>query len=229
MADGSRRLPTSMAFRPDRWRLLVLSAAAGGLALSGFDLASAQAAKKIEQIDPALDNIISISEPLKKLASGFGGPLGPVEGPVWINEGGYLLFSDIHNSRQMKYTPGQGSAFSWSRQGRVLACEHNTRRVTRRELDGSLSVIASSFLEQWDFIPVVYRISPDLGTLTLLVSDFIIPNGLAFSPDESILYINDLRRGHIRAFDLAPTVRWRNRRTRYSRTCAGPSPACRTA
>ena len=61
--------------------MLALSAAAGGLALSGFDVASAQAAKKIEQIDPALDNIISISEPIKELASGFGGDLGPAEGP----------------------------------------------------------------------------------------------------------------------------------------------------
>ena len=50
----------------------------------------------------------------------------------------------------------------------------------------------------------VYRVSPDLGTLTLLVNDFIIPNGLAFSPDETVLYINDSRRRHVRAFDLAP-------------------------
>jgi gluconolactonase len=50
----------------------------------------------------------------------------------------------------------------------------------------------------------VYRVSPDLGTITLLVNDFITPNGLAFSPDESVLYINDSRRRHIRAFDMAP-------------------------
>jgi gluconolactonase len=37
-----------------------------------------------------------------------------------------------------------------------------------------------------------------------LVDDFLVPNGLAFSPDESILYINDTRRGQIRAFDLQP-------------------------
>jgi sugar lactone lactonase YvrE len=37
----------------------------------------------------------------------------------------------------------------------------------------------------------------------LLVSDFVVPNGLAFSPDETILYVNDSRRGHIRAFDMA--------------------------
>ena len=59
--------------------------------------------------------------------------------------------------------------------------------------------------EQWDLTHTgVYRVSADLGTLTLLVSDFIVPNGLAFSPDESILYINDSRRGHIRAFDMLP-------------------------
>jgi gluconolactonase len=52
--------------------------------------------------------------------------------------------------------------------------------------------------------PGVYRVTPDLGTKTLLVSGFAMPNGLAFSPDESVLYINDSRRGHIRAFDLSP-------------------------
>ena len=46
--------------------------------------------------------------------------------------------------------------------------------------------------------------SPDLGSLTLLVRDFVLPNGLAFSHDEKILYIDDSRRGHIRAFDVQP-------------------------
>ncbi|MGH8069195.1 MAG: SMP-30/gluconolactonase/LRE family protein, partial [Candidatus Entotheonellia bacterium] len=59
--------------------------------------------------------------------------------------------------------------------------------------------------EQWDLtFAGVYRVTPDLGTLTLLIDDFILPNGLAFSPDESVLYINDSRRRHIRAFDLLP-------------------------
>src|SRR6266481_4901836 len=88
-----------------RRHMLAISAAAGGFAIGG---ARAQAAKRIEQFDPALDKIISTSEPIKELASGFGGELGPAEGPVWIKEGGYLLFSDIHNNRRMKYTPGQG-------------------------------------------------------------------------------------------------------------------------
>jgi gluconolactonase len=50
----------------------------------------------------------------------------------------------------------------------------------------------------------VYRISPDRGTLTLLANDFLAPNGIAFSPDETVLYVNDSQRRHIRAFDLQP-------------------------
>ena len=49
----------------------------------------------------------------------------------------------------------------------------------------------------------VYRIAPD-GDLRLLVDDFEQPNGLCFSPDESLLYINDTPRAHIRVFDVQP-------------------------
>jgi gluconolactonase len=48
----------------------------------------------------------------------------------------------------------------------------------------------------------VYRLSPDGQTLTLLIDDFDRPNGLCFSPDESILYIDDTERMHVRAFDV---------------------------
>src|SRR5215468_11888789 len=122
--------------RISRRHMLALSAAAGSLAIAG-----------------------ARAQPIKELASGFGGDLGPAEGPVWIKEGGYLLFSDIHNNRRMKYTPGQGvsvfleptnraNGLTRDLQGRLLACEHDTRRVTRRELDGSLTVISSSFQGQ---------------------------------------------------------------------------------
>ncbi|MSS70926.1 MAG: SMP-30/gluconolactonase/LRE family protein [Candidatus Latescibacteria bacterium] len=47
----------------------------------------------------------------------------------------------------------------------------------------------------------VYRVAPD-GAMTLLAEDFERPNGLAFSPDESILYIDDSAHRHIRAFDV---------------------------
>jgi gluconolactonase len=227
-----------------RRKMLAMSVAAGGMAI-GVGRASAQAEKRIEQLDPALDKIIATSEPIKELASGFGGNLGPAEGPLWWKEGGYLLFNDIHNNRRMKYTPGQGvtvdleptnraNGLTRDLQGRLISCEHETRRVTRRELDGTLTVIANSFQgrrlnrpndvvvksdgsyhftdpnhnivpEQWDLtFPGVYRVTRDLATMSLLVDNFVAPNGLAFSPDEKILYVNDSRRGHIRAFELLP-------------------------
>jgi gluconolactonase len=55
----------------------------------------------------------------------------------------------------------------------------------------------------------VYRFSPE-GNLTLLVDDFDGPNGLAFSPDESVLYVDDSARGHIRAFDVTPNGHLKN-------------------
>jgi gluconolactonase len=70
----------------------------------------------------------------------------------------------------------------------------------------------------------VYRVSPDLGTLTLLVNDFITPNGLAFSPDESVLYINDSRRRHIRAFDMAPNGTLARQTDHVFAELGGPEP-----
>src|ERR1051325_9553015 len=66
--------------------------------------------KRIERLEPALDAIIDISATIEDLADGFGGEQGPAEGPLWWKEGGYLLFSDIHNNRRMKYQPGSGAA-----------------------------------------------------------------------------------------------------------------------
>lgn len=204
-------------------------------------------AKQIDRWAPELDRIISVSEPIHELADGFGGAHGPAEGPLWWHEGGYLLFSDIHNNKRMKYLPGgavsvhqeptnRANGLTRDLQGRLIACEHDSRRVTRQEADGSITVIANSFQgrqlnrpndvvvksdgciyftdpwtspaapQQWDLqYSGVYRVTPDLGTISLLIDDFVVPNGLAFSPDESVLYINDSRRGHIRAFELMPS------------------------
>ncbi len=48
----------------------------------------------------------------------------------------------------------------------------------------------------------VFRLDPETSTLTLLVDDMVFPNGLCFSEDERILYVNDSRRAHIRAFEV---------------------------
>jgi gluconolactonase len=244
-----------------RRHMLAITAAAG---ISGQ--ASSQATKHIEKFDPALDGIISTSEPVRELAAGMGGPLGPVEGPVWWKEGGYLLFSDIQASKRMKYAPGQGvtlfqdktnqaNGLTRDLQGRLVACEHETRRVVRLELDGSITVIANSFQgqrlnrpndvivksdgaiyftdpmgftpahDQWDLTYAgVYRVSADRGTITLLANDFVFPNGLAFSPDESVLYIDDSLRGHIRAFDVAPNGTLAKQTDRIFADLRGPEP-----
>jgi gluconolactonase len=57
----------------------------------------------------------------------------------------------------------------------------------------------------------VYRLGPD-GSLDLLVDDFALPNGLAFSPDESILYVDDSARKQIQAFDVGADGRLSNNR-----------------
>ena len=201
----------------------------------------------VEKRDQALDRILPTDWSIEELADGLGGDQGPAEGPVWWKDEGYLLFTDNHRGQIMKWSPnGRISVFrdptnrangmTRDIQGRLIICEEDSRRVTRLEHDGSITVVANNFKgrqlnrpndvvvksdgsiyftdpwthrrpkDQWDLdFAGVYRVSPDLGTLTLLVQDFVTPNGLAFSPDESVLYINDSRRAHIRAFDILPT------------------------
>lgn len=244
----------------------MLAIAATGIALAGRkNGASAQSGQRIERFAPELDDIISTSEPIRELGSGTGGRLGPTEGPVWWKEGGYLLYSDIHNDRRVKYTPGQGvsvlkemtnraNGLTRDLQGRLVAAERVTRRVIREEADGSITVIANSFRgqrlnipndvvvksdgaiyftdpkrssepEPWDVPNTgVYRVSPDLGTMTLLVDDFVFPNGLAFSADESVLYVDDWLRGHIRAFDVAPNGTLARQTDRIFADLRGPEP-----
>ncbi len=110
----------------------------------------------VEKASAELDRIVPPDLEIEHLADGFGGDLGPAEGPLWWKEGGYLLFSDIHNSRRMKWAPGEGATvfldptnqangLTRDLQGRLIACEHESRRVTRLELDGSLTVLANSY------------------------------------------------------------------------------------
>ncbi len=198
----------------------------------------------IEQHAPGLERLIDLHQEIEELARGFGGERGPAEGPVWWQEDGCLVFSDIGHNRRMKWSPGAGvtlvqeptneaNGLTRDRQGRLVACEHLARRVTRQDPDGSITVVANNYHgrrlnrpndvvvksdgsiyftdpglgrieSELDFCGV-YCVSPDLGSIHVLVRDFVVPNGLAFSPDERLLYVNDSRRGHIRAFDVEPT------------------------
>lgn len=229
-----------------RRRLFEMVGAAGGAALLGRPRAAwGQGAKRIERLAPELDAIIDASQPIRELATGFGGDIGPAEGPVWVAEGRYLLFNDIHISRRLKFTPGQGvvvvktptneaNGLTRDLQGRLLSAEHASRRVTREDPDGSITVVANNFQgkrllrpndvivksdgtiyftdpggplapDQFDVTTAgVYRVSADLGSMSLIVDDLIGPNGLAFSPDEAVLYVTDPRRRIVQAYDMLP-------------------------
>ena len=173
------------------------------------------------------------------------------EGPVWHPDG-YLLFSDIPANTIHKWIPdgklekfrspsGNSNGLTFDGQGRLVACEHGNRRVSRTEPGGGIVALADKYQgkrlnspndvvvksdgsvyftdppygvqpdqRELDF-QGVYRIAPD-GTLTLLVDDFEKPNGLAFSPDEKVLYVDDTDRKHVRAFDVQPDVTLANGR-----------------
>ena len=193
----------------------------------------------IQRVSPELDRILDSSQELEELSTGHL----TAEGPVWYREAGYLVYSDIRNNRRMKWDPGEGvsvfleptneaNGLTRDLQGRLIACEHASRRVTRTEPDGSITVVASSykgwrlnrpndvvvksdgsiyFTDPGGGVPPeerqldhsgVYRVTPDLGTITLLIADFRAPNGLAFSPDETVMYIDDSRMGQIRGFNV---------------------------
>ena len=70
----------------------------------------------------------------------------------------------------------------------------------------------------------VYRVSADLGSMSLIVDDMVGPNGLAFSPDESILYVNDARRRHVRAYDLLPNGTLAKQTSRVFADLGGTEP-----
>src|SRR5215470_14908827 len=79
------------------------------------------------------------------------------EGPVWFGDGRYLLFSDIPNNRILRWLEDTGevsvfrSPSNYSngnyrdREGRLLTCEHDSRRVTRTEHDGTVTVLMDRF------------------------------------------------------------------------------------
>ena len=162
------------------------------------------------------------------------------EGPVWFGDGRYLLFSDIPNNRILRWddTSGATSVFrapsdnanghTRDRQGRLVSCEHLTRRITRTEYDGRITVLADGFdgkrlnspndivcakdgaiwftdpsfgiSGHWEGEPAaqelphaVYRLPADGAPLQRIVDDLKGPNGLAFSPDESELYLVESR------------------------------------
>ncbi|HEY8359900.1 MAG TPA: SMP-30/gluconolactonase/LRE family protein, partial [Ramlibacter sp.] len=190
---------------------------------------------RIEVLDERFLKYRLFSSSVEQLADG----LRWAEGPVWFGDGRYLLVSDIPNNRILRWDECSGAVSTFrspsnnanglarDRQGRLLACEHLTRRVTRTEYDGGITVLADRFGGKrlnspndivcaadggiwftdpsfgiggwWEGEPAeseiehaVYRIAPD-GRLQQVLTGLNAPNGLAFSPDGSVLYVVESR------------------------------------
>ena len=162
-----------------------------------------------------------------RLATGFVF----TEGPLWHPDGFYY-FVDVRASMLYRITPGRphevvrektggGNGTTFDLQGRLILCEGDNRRVTRRAADDRFEVLVDRFegkrlnrpndvvcksdgsiyfTDPGLRVPLaerevehagVYRIAPD-GAVSL-VADFEYPNGLAFSPDERLLYVANTR------------------------------------
>ena len=186
-------------------------------------------------VDPSFDKYRLPLAKIERLAHGFRW----AEGPVWLGDTRQLVWSDVPGNVMYKWDEETGATSPFrkpshmgngntrDRQGRLLTCEHQARRVTRTEHDGRITVLADAFNGKrlnspndivvksddsiWFTDPSfgilsnyegdkaepqlptnVYRIAAD-GTLSVAAEGINQPNGLAFSPDESILYIVESR------------------------------------
>ncbi|PRH86044.1 gluconolactonase [Labrys okinawensis] len=209
--------------------------------------------KEFVVVDPRFKALIFGNSQLDKLYTGTRW----AEGPAYFPAGKYLIWSDIPNNRLMRYDETDGSVSVYDhdsrnqnghtvdREGRLIACEHRGRCVSRIEHDGSRTILADKYEGKrlnspndavvksdgsiWFTDPTygidseyegdaapseigasyVYRIPARGGKLQAVATDFVKPNGLAFSPDESRLYIVDTGATHvedgprhIRVFDV---------------------------
>lgn len=176
------------------------------------------------------------------------------EGPVWFGDLRCVIWSDVSGNQMLRWDEESGATAIFrkpsnngngntrDRQGRLVTCEHLTRRVTRTEIDGSITVIADRFdgkrlnspndvvvksdgsiwftdpqfgiLSNYEGeiaepeLPMnVYRVDGKTGAITVAADGIKAPNGLAFSPDEKLIYIVESRAEPrtILAFDVAPS------------------------
>lgn len=157
---------------------------------------------EVVRVDPALDAIVPPGATMERLAGGFEF----TEGPVWVRDGGYLLFSDPNNNTIYRWSPdGQVSVFrtksgyagnnigeykqpgsnglTLDREGRLTINEHGNRRVSRVEKNGHLTVLADRYQGKRLNSPndLVYRSD---GTLFFTDPPFGLPKAFADSGKE---------------------------------------------
>jgi gluconolactonase len=212
-------------------------AAAGALALAPQAVAQFQPSGRypdplVRVIDPSFGRYRLGLARVEQIASGMRW----TEGPIYFGDGRYLLWSDIPNNRIMRWDEDTGGVTAFrkpanfangntrDRQGRLLTCEHGTRRVSRTEYDGTITTIADrydgkplnspndvvcksdgsiwftdppfgvlgyyeGYIAKPELPTNVYRWDAKTQKLAVVAGDINRPNGLAFSPDESKLYI----------------------------------------
>lgn len=193
-----------------------------------------------ELLEPGFAQCLFKSERVERLWTGGRW----CEGPAWFAAHGTLVWSDIPNDRMLRLDERNGTVGVFrqpaqnangntvDRDGRLITCEHLTRRVVRTEHNGEQTILAERWQGRrlnspndvvvhsdgaiWFTDPSygilsdyqgrraesdigachVYRIDPASGQVEQVADDFVKPNGLAFSPDESILYVADTGASH---------------------------------
>ena len=194
-----------------------------------------------EILDPRFNRLIIGHARLETLYTGARW----AEGPVYVPAAKSLLWSDIPRDSLMRFDETDGSVSVFEHPcgyhnghtlddlGRVIACEHGGRRISRLEHDGRWITLADRFEGRrfnspndvvqkrdgsiWFTDPTygidshyegeaaeseigasnVYRLDPATGEVTAVITDMVRPNGLAFSPDESLLYVADTGVSHV--------------------------------
>jgi gluconolactonase len=217
---------------------------------NGWQAATRYPDPAIVALDPSFDTYHIKLSAVERLATGtrWG------EGPVWFGDGRYLIWSDIPNNRMLKWEEETGAVSNFrkpsnfgngntrDRQGRLITCEHGGRRITRTEIDGTITVLMEKFEGKrlnspndivvksdgsiWFTDPTfgilgdyeghkgeseiaanVYRVDGDTLKAAIVAEGILGPNGLAFSPDEKILYVVESRgvpTRKILAYDVKP-------------------------
>lgn len=137
---------------------------------------------KIHRLDPRLDKILPKDAKIEVISSGFEW----AEGPVWVKDGGYLLFSDIPRNSIMKWKEGVGvslfmkpsgftgvgeygaepgsNGLTIDSEGRLVACEHGDRRISRLEKNGGKRTLVDNYMGKRLNSPndLVYKSNGDL-------------------------------------------------------------------
>jgi len=210
---------------------------------------------QVVQFDSDLEQILSKDTKIEVIAEGFVWS----EGPVWVKNGNYLLFSDVPANTIYRWKEAEGlkeflnpsgytgilpysdepgsNGLIINKNGELVACEHGDRRVSAMPLTkGGKRTIADNFegkrfnspndviqksngdyyftdppyglpnkendLSRETPLFGVYRVHE--GKVSLIIDNMTRPNGLAFSPDEKILYVaqSDPEKAYLMAFPV---------------------------